>query len=518
MSSDITARRRFASKSRGICNTCRLRHVRCDALRPTCTPCRKSSRLCEYSLDPARIDANKLKVVIWQPNEEVPPPVPQGARMGTEESRALHYFRNVVADQLGGSFDASFWNRMALQAAQTVPPVRHALIALASLCESTYDAGLDLGSTDHADTFALRQYTKAISEIQQSLQGTCKPALEELLISNVLFIGIEMFQGHYESAIRQLSSGLYVFCDWQARERRQYNTATDNELQTHLRRIFTRLMVQQLLFPDTHLVDRRLLNPAFTPLMPSMPAVFGSVEEARDIFNDCVSSMIHGSLAPIFQGVEVGTTYARPLFQLHGRTLTDWSQCFEEFKRTKGEGLSWKEQTACILLEAQSITLSILASNMSPASEKAFDACESGFATIVALAQSVVGGYAHPPHDGSILHPSFDVELLPPLYFAATRCRHPAIRRQALALLRQIPRQEGLWHNAVLSNLAERIITIEECHCGEVESSEDVLAASRLKVVDAKIRSSARKIDVVFSRQIHDGEEGLELLHETVHY
>ncbi len=47
-------------------------------------------------------------------------------------------------------------------------------------------------------------------------------------------------------------------------------------------------------------------------------------------------------------------------------------------------------------------------------------------------------------------------------YSTVTRCRHPLVRRKALALLQRSNRQEGVWHSIGCAAVGERLIKIEE--------------------------------------------------------
>ncbi|TKA78274.1 hypothetical protein B0A55_04739 [Friedmanniomyces simplex] len=57
---------------------------------------------------------------------------------------------------------------------------------------------------------------------------------------------------------------------------------------------------------------------------------------------------------------------------------------------------------------------------------------------------------------------TFEVGAVPPLYFAATKCRIPSLRRKALQLLSLAPRKECIWGATSTAQLAARIIAIEE--------------------------------------------------------
>ncbi|KAK3626608.1 hypothetical protein LTR56_019674 [Elasticomyces elasticus] len=57
---------------------------------------------------------------------------------------------------------------------------------------------------------------------------------------------------------------------------------------------------------------------------------------------------------------------------------------------------------------------------------------------------------------------TFEVGAVPPLYFAATKCRIPSLRRRALQLLSIAPRKECMWGATSTAQLAARLIAIEE--------------------------------------------------------
>ncbi|KAI7525808.1 hypothetical protein KC317_g21196 [Hortaea werneckii] len=54
--------------------------------------------------------------------------------------------------------------------------------------------------------------------------------------------------------------------------------------------------------------------------------------------------------------------------------------------------------------------------------------------------------------------------IVSPMYFVATKCRHPQIRRRAIKLLRHTKRRESLWDSNVSAAIAERVVAIEEQH------------------------------------------------------
>jgi hypothetical protein len=69
---------------------------------------------------------------------------------------------------------------------------------------------------------------------------------------------------------------------------------------------------------------------------------------------------------------------------------------------------------------------------------------------------------------------SFEVGILPLLCIVGSKCREPALRRQAIELLRKCPVQEGLWEPFGTSRICEWMMEIEEM--GLVEGGMGVFA------------------------------------------
>ncbi|KIX07680.1 uncharacterized protein Z518_02334 [Rhinocladiella mackenziei CBS 650.93] len=427
-------------------------------------------------------------------------------------------------ERLAGAFDASFWTGMALQVARIVSSLRHAMIALASYWENVVVPGSDKRSTFdwECGTFTLQQYTIAISEMRKSLQPAGKPSTVELLMSNLLFVCMEMFQNHYESALCQLSNGLYLFCTTSNPTNQQ--TEMEDELEKQLNHNFKRLMTQSLLFPVRH-VDKRLLAPSFTPRMPNIPRSFASIAEARNSLNDCISSIAHESQSRNSSSPKLFLNWAEAAdvsFQdqvgnVHNY-LEQWSQVFEEFRKREEANLSERERHNCIILEIQRIALPILALAPNSQSEAIFDLWMPEFSRLVDLVSFLIRNKRRFPNCMVLHLPKFDINLILPMYLVASRCRHPELRRQAVELLWLEPRQEGIWNSAILASVAERIILIEERGLGPMKSCEDVPAPVRIKLVEGTILTASAQVVATFSRPAAHGNGQDELLYETISY
>ncbi|CZR57815.1 uncharacterized protein PAC_07704 [Phialocephala subalpina] len=512
MSSTTKSTRKWAPKGKGGCSTCKSRHIRCDDQHPRCTPCQKSSRQCEYSANP---NPDPLKIVHWQPTNSLvlrqPSPNPSHTN---DEARAFDFFRTRVAVTLGGFFDSSFWTQDVLQVAQQEDPIRHAIVALASLSEGMLKRSQDAVATVPGP-LAIQQYSKAISNLKGRMQGGNESSAEVVLITCALFICIEMFQNNHESALSQMSSGVYVFYNWHSRQRSPRSIGHP-KLAVQLEGIFGRLMLQTILFVETQPAEWKFVAPEFTPVLPLVPSVFRAVDEARDYLNSCMCSLYHRVISAQLHGLGEQDVTADPTSQLGSDPLAEWSRSFRSFVFEEGIQLSPKEQKAALLLEMQHMIASILAVAGPYSQETIFDRFEQDFSQTVALASRLLTMSPAEAYESSL--PTFDMGILPQLYFVASRCRHPSIRRQALHLLRQGPSQEGIWHREMLTNIAERLMCLEEMDCEGAQSSVDVPASVRLSVINAKIDSARRIVTLHCCRQQSVDEGRTNVIHELVEY
>jgi len=81
----------------------------------------------------------------------------------------------------------------------------------------------------------------------------------------------------------------------------------------------------------------------------------------------------------------------------------------------------------------------------------------------------------------------FDMEIVSPIYLVAIKCRHPNIRRRAIAILRHTVRREGLWDSVKAAAIAERVMQIEERDLPTLDGS--VLPEEGARVHDCHIDS-----------------------------
>ncbi|WDK22699.1 hypothetical protein CGRA01v4_13989 [Colletotrichum graminicola] len=125
--------------------------------------------------------------------------------------------------------------------------------------------------------------------------------------------------------------------------------------------------------------------------------------------------------------------------------------------------------------------------------------------TIAWILLSVSGPGREMDYDGFLPQFQHCVGILPVLFIIGAKCRHPAVRREALGILRQQPMREAVWDSLVAAKVVERIIEIEEGGLGDGERAQSmgkIAAWQRIEifswVIQVRGRSAAR-VDMEYS-------------------
>jgi hypothetical protein len=359
------------------------------------------------------------------------------------------------------------------------PAVRHALIAL------SYLHSTETGSMKHARSrfasqresgFLLRHYNKSVRCLVDRMgESTYSPEIG--LVTCLLFTCMEFLRGNYHTAFTHLTNGLKIISEHQIKTRRH---------------------------------DSPMVSPSSLSRISST------------ISNPCSSTMIEAELKPIFDraiasamiyGVEVddyAETYLLPLQSYHGLRFENtrevqlsahklrnqsiyfikklsrklffepdaplaaqdvldqenmlacqraWVSAMEEYRNRRQP--SKAEALVISATLSQWYTINIWLSCVKEAQQTAFDQHLPAFQAILHHSKLVLDAM-----DLTASQPAarftFEISLIPTLYFVGQRCRCPVTRRKAVALLDRNPPREGLWDAPQHAMVTRRLIEIEE--------------------------------------------------------
>lgn len=414
-----------------------------------------------------------------------------------EEKRAIHYSREKVAPVLSGSLDSSFWSRLVLQVGDSEPAVRLAIMAVGSLFEHM-EHEASFHPTNHSQAvvtgrryqFAIQCYNKAISALMRRMeQGDS--AGDIALLTCVLFICVEFLQGNEVEALALCLKGSKML---QSVPNTNYDLGTapipqwqmkSSVIMEDVSPTFIRLGILSTLFGQP-IETGTPLNVLVEPPPPELSFSFRSLSEARDeLYNLIETCQVVLCAAMIYKCGPDANLIAPGSLHAHKHrmlvNLKNWAAAFTIVNSSLDPCASYSDIYAATLLQLYHLIVYIWVSTCVDKGETVFDSHMAEFTSIVELSESLLAkGIAA----NALPHFTFEMGLIPPLYFTAINCRHPALRRKAVSLLRQGSRRESLWDAESLARVAERVIELEEIG---LESGTDASPEERCRVHDAAI-------------------------------
>lgn len=393
--------------------------------------------------------------------------------MSTEELAYLEWFTCESSTKLPGAFGSVFWSSIVLQTCLYEPAILHALLALSA----THKGGrLRCRSitTNEAEQFALRQYSKAITHLQPHFLSRSKASMRVALISCLIFVSLEFLRSHYKAGVTHLESGLNLLKDMQHQTAVMQHSIlvlrpSDDLVDICVFEDFAKLDIQAQLLGQRPRHLKLLLHtrdPEF------LPYTFLSVNEARLTLD----KLLHGILLFYKQRCSQWTSsdisYTTKSITTQRRmqvALTSWLETYQRSTFTCTASIPQMEAFARELLQNYHTMAEIIADTcLWPDLETRFDAYTEQFACIINRSDKILGLYSSLSLNG--LDKAFsadttaitDMGWIPPLFFVAIKCRSHHLRTRAIELIKSAKRKEGIWDSTVAAFVAEEVMRIEE--------------------------------------------------------
>jgi hypothetical protein len=147
---------------------------------------------------------------------------------------------------------------------------------------------------------------------------------------------------------------------------------------------------------------------------------------------------------------------------------------------TMAAGISTSKETvhpsAMEYLELYYILLEIILKTLFSGSEMVFDQYMFEFERLIALVESVMNNQGA---DNAYIM-SFDMNIIPPLFFVALKCRVLPLRQQAVALLKRAPEREGIWRRDSIIKVCVWKIMMEEQGRGQLAETDMLPESARI--------------------------------------
>jgi len=207
-----------------------------------------------------------------------------------------------------------------------------------------------------------------------------------------------------------------------------------------------------------------------TPLSPMYPLhSFSSALEAYEylesLWNFCIRS----------QNERANTEFCALLYE-------QWSSSFCLFLQDCGGNQDVLESQRLLILQVRGLNIhfDVLQRGFRTRHEVEWDAHHDKFLAMHSFAQQIAANSAKSAPGGTSSPFSLDGGLIRPLFKVALRCRHPEVRRQVIATIKDLARREGAMNGSLVARIAERIVELEEDSLTNVRSYKDVPEMSRV--------------------------------------
>jgi len=397
----------------------------------------------------------------------------------SEHVHYLEFYHYCASPTLSNQFDSEFWSRICLQMAHSEPAVRHALIALGCLNKhqtgSLKNARQGFANEKQQKTLFLH-YNKSIRHLVHRMAESSYSA-EIGLVSCVLFMCIEFLRADSHAAFVHLRNGLKIIAQLRRRcgtallredteANQSGSTSSPDMIEGKIVPMFIRGMASALLYGMPVEDDFPIPSPSFHSLQ-TRP--FNSILEAQSVYHDFRNTAIVFTRRMAFKLIRGLPVTAEDL-----ACQKEILKCHREWYRALQQhlesvlDLSSHDKVILSLLKASYHSTYIISACATDVGEITYDVHLSGFKELICHVRIVLDSmelgenWAKRSHRAAAANFTFDVSIIPPLYFTACRCRCPVTRRKALSLLKVNPPREGLYDAEQHAIVCSRMIEIEE--------------------------------------------------------
>jgi hypothetical protein len=373
---------------------------------------------------------------------------------------------------MSGGMEIDFWTGVVPQICRTEPAVWDAIIAISALFECPEQC-LDFTflRNKQNDAYLLKQsqkdalvwYSRSITNIHSQIErGGADPYIA--LISCVLFICVETIQGRMEEALQLLRQGMSLILD--LRQRALHGTVSASKaalLENTIIPLFLRLNTTALTISGTQPSELFSFESNNDDEFTSLASARRSI---TSLGAECILFQRDADIHLQINGGDVCMSQELWMKQkvLQAR-LARWKNAYTDLcrhlRQRSPTALEYHTHTEPTLLTYHAAA-SIYVSGSLTKHETIYDDFMDDFQLIIEQSSLTLDALEKP--NGMQPPFTFEMGVGIPLFVAATKCRHPGLRRRALQLMRRAPPVQGFYKCPPVTALAEHLMNVEEGH------------------------------------------------------
>ncbi|KAK5079389.1 hypothetical protein LTR51_001586 [Lithohypha guttulata] len=384
-----------------------------------------------------------------------------------------------------GHHDAAEWLSILLHFGYTEEPIKHVIVAVASLHETMEPINKSVtlskaGTTEGANILALKHYNDAIRHLREvALTMSTKPDVTMVLC--LLCMCFEQLRSGDAACFIHLMAALRSLYSWRCNTQSyakfsSFPRPTSDFINEKITPILQRLRVQFAVCMDQRHISSVVGTSPCLPV-PSIPNSYRTFSAAR-IDYDRIMNYMFSTLDQ--QHSLESTVHNNELIS----TLYNWKRALD-CSKIASEDANLQVCTRKLLELYYHVSI-IVTSTLHADNELVFDAHNDGFQQIVDLAEGIIQVWTPDGKQYRMLF-SFDLGLTSPMFLVASRCRQSSLRRRALQIMLHSLTYHGAWRDQYSGLCAQRIIDIEEQGLSRVDIDPYVPESQRIRKVSADI-------------------------------
>jgi len=185
----------------GDANTIRIRHKKCDEVRPACTPCKSTGWRCDFSDESRRNSVTAVQSNIQPcPLELTQLPTSLSEHLFAMTSfEAIHfdYFLRVCTQDFALYFSYPAWEWILIQVVHSERCIYHAAVAIAVLSRNNYHPFCGWPEPELTSTvgeYAIVQYNRAIRTLNARVGRFDIVSAELAVLASILLFVLRGFR------------------------------------------------------------------------------------------------------------------------------------------------------------------------------------------------------------------------------------------------------------------------------------------------------------------------------------
>jgi hypothetical protein len=444
-----------------------------------------------------------IKIIFSNP---VPNRIPDFPDTASQELRSLEFFRCATANKLSEWLTENFWKYQIPQCGYYEPSLRHAMIALATIHEQFTilntalpgDPRLDLHALEAQRQFADKHHNLAISELSKLLAARPESS-ETALINCVLFVMLDFVRGNFSTAVLHLHNGMEILGKW--REKLDFSMMVEGSLGSNILQVFHHLSFQTA--PNEYHLDPDEA-PDYGPDPTSFTGLLGAQISIEHLSQQSLRLIRLGAVLSQNSQDIPQTAALQQEVKDHTARLDGWARRLDMLLSSLGNDLTVEEEECVHELRIMHLSsLMWLGAGLGCTSSEAKDR----FHGIVDLADTLQNWRNHRSLPNDWTRFSWEMGILPPVYYVATKCQDARLRKKAVALLmKTAPHLDHDERLACLSQDGELYTPIPQLtHYHTRAPSETVIlreektATDKRIAMEVELQSHTQLVDLVLT-------------------